>query len=330
MKKVMVLVVAGLLIAGLAFARGADEPEDDQIIIGFNNGSTTVDFLRLVGESMVREAENYGVKLLVAESNFDAEKILPNVDNLLLQGADIIVDFNVNAEIGGSLVDYAGEQGVSVIGIDVQYTGINGDVGWFFGANNQMAGYVAGEGLAVEIKERWGGEIEQALMFHNNENGPVVRLRMSGMIDAMRDNGIEIREDQIEWIEMGGGGSDTTLIANQKMTDWLTAHPDLSKIVIGTVNSETGQGIFSAAQAQGRDADCLLATNNNGNQAIAAMEMGDNMWLGGTAYYPNRYGEYIIPLAIAIVNGENPDKMQTMEHVFLTRKDLDEIRANAQ
>ena len=330
MKKFLVVLAIGLLTASLAFAGATEEADDDEIIIGFNNGSTTVDFLRLVGESMVREAENYGVKLLVAESNFDPEKILPNVDNLLLQGADIIVDFNVNAEIGGSLVDYCGEKGVSVIGIDVAYTGVNGDQAWFFGANNQMAGYVAGEGLAAEIKDRWDGEIEQALFFHNSENGPVVRLRMSGMVDGMRDNGITITDDMIEWIEMGGGGSDTTLVANQKMTDWLTAHPDLTKIVIGTVNSETGQGVFSAAQAQNRDADCLLATNNNGNQAIAAMEMGDNMWLGGTAYYPNRYGEYIIPLAISIVNGENPDKMQTMEHVFLTRKDLDEIKANAQ
>ena len=330
MKKILALAAVGLLIAFSAFAGSQSESADDEIIIGFNNGSTTVDFLRLVGESMVREAENYGVKLLVAESNFDPEKILPNVDNLLLQGADIIVDFNVNAEIGGSLVDYCGEKGVSVIGIDVLYTGIDGETGWFFGANNQLAGEVAGEGLAAEIKERWDGEIEQAVFFHNSENGPTVRLRMSGMIDGMRANGIEVRDDQVEWIEMGGGGSDTTLVANQKMTDWLTAHPDLHKIVIGTVNSETGQGVFSAAQAQGRDEDCLLATNNNGNQAIAAMEMGDNMWLGGTAYYPNRYGEYIIPLAISIVNGENPDKMQTMDHVFLTRKDLDEIKANAQ
>ena len=324
------MVAVGMLVAFTAFAGSQSESADDEIIIGFNNGSTTVDFLRLVGESMEREAETYGVKLLVAESNFDPEKILPNVDNLLLQGADIIVDFNVNAEIGGSLVDYCGERGVSVIGIDVLYTGIDGETGWFFGANNQMAGEVAGEGLAAEIKERWDGEIEKAVFFHNSENGPTVRLRMSGMIDGMRANGIEVTDDMVEWIEMGGGGSDTTLVANQKMTDWLTAHPDLKKIVIGTVNSETGQGVFSAAQAQGRDADCLLATNNNGNQAIAAMEMGDNMWLGGTAYYPNKYGEYIIPLAISIVNGENPDKMQTMDHVFLTRKDLDEIKRNAQ
>jgi ABC-type sugar transport system substrate-binding protein len=327
MKKFLVVLMIGLLTASLAFAGAAKEAKDDEIIIGFNNGSTTVDFLRQVGESMVRAADEYGVKLLVAESNFDPEKILPNVDNLLLQGADIIVDFNVNAEIGGSLVDYCAERGVPVIGIDVLYTGVNGEQGWFFGANNQMAGEVAGKGLADAINAKWGGVVEQALFFHNNENGPTVRLRMSGMYDGMKAAGINITESQVEWIEMGGGGSDTTLVANQKMTDWLTAHPNLHKIVVGTVNTETGQGVFSAVQAAGRDSDVLLATNNNGNQTIAAMEMGENSWLGGVAYYPTQYGDYIIPLCLDILAGKNPDKMQTMQHVFLTRANLDEIRA---
>jgi ribose transport system substrate-binding protein len=303
-----------------------EEPaEETEIIIGFNNGSTTVDFLRQVGESMERAAAEYGVKLIVAESNFDTEQILPNVDNMLLQGAQVIVDFNVNAEVGGSLVDYCGEQGVPVIGIDVLYVAPSGEEGWFFGANNQMAGEVAGKGLAEAINEQWGGEVEYLLLFFNSENGDLVKKRLSGMYDGMLAAGIDLPEDKVEYIDMGGGGSDTTLAANQKMTDWLTANPNLTKIAVGTVNTETGQGVFSAVQAADRDSNVLLATNNNGQQTLAAFEMGENCWLGGTAYYPTRYGDYIIPLALDILAGKNPDKIQTMEHEFLTRKDIDKI-----
>ena len=326
MKKILILLVAGLFTAGALFAAGAPDKDDDEIIIGFNNGSTAVDFLRQVGISMEKAAEEYGVKLLVAESSFEAEKILPNVDNLLVQGADIIVDFNVNAEIGGSLVDYCGEKGIPVIGIDVLYTGANGAEGYFFGANNQMAGEVCGEGLAVAINENWGGEIDTYLAFFNSENGDLVRLRLAGMVDGMRKAGITISEDQIEWIEMGGGGSDTTLVANRKMTDWLTAHPDLTKIAVGTVNTETGQGVFSAVQASDRDSDVFLATNNNGMQTLAAFELGDNCWLGGSAYYPTKYGEYIIPMALDILAGKDVPRIMTMEHQFLTRAEIDIIK----
>lgn len=321
---VMLFSISG---CGQEAAGPSDEPaeETETIIIGFNNGSTTVDFLRQVGESMERAAAEYGVTLLVAESNFDTEQILPNVDNLLLQGAQVIVDFNVNAEVGGQLVDYCGEQGVPVIGIDVLYISPSGEEGWFFGANNQMAGEVAGKGLAEAINEQWGGEVEYLLLFFNSENGDLVKKRLSGMYDGMLAAGIDLPEDKVEYIDMGGGGSDTTLAANQKMTDWLTANPNLTKIAVGTVNTETGQGVFSAVQAAGRDDNVLMATNNNGQQTLAAFEMGENSWLGGTAYFPTKYGDYIIPLALDILAGKNPAKIQTMEHEFLTRKDLDKI-----
>jgi len=329
MKRVLILVITGLLIANSVFATGQNEgtqKKGKQIIIGFNNGSTTVDFLRQVEESMKKAAKKYGVKLLIAESNFDPEKILPNIDNLVLQGAQIIVDFNVNAKIGGSLVDYLGKKGIPLIGIDVAYIGASGKKAWFFGANNQMAGELAGKGLAKAIKEHWNGEVQQLLLFFNSENGALVKLRLSGMYDGLLASGIKLAKDNVQYIDMGGGGSDTTMAANRKMTDWLTAHPNLHKIAVGTVNTETGQGVFSAVESAGRDADVFLATNNNGKQTLAAFALGNNSWLGGVAYYPEKYGDYIIPLAIAILAGKNPPKIETMKHVFLTRANIAQIR----
>lgn len=299
----------------------------DPIIIGFNNGSTTVDFLRQVGENMQEVAEKYGVKLIVAESNFDTEKIMPNVDNMLLQGAQMIVDFNVNAQVGGSLVDYCGQKGVPVLGIDVQYTAPSGEMGYFFGANNQQAGETAGNGLVAAVKEKWGGQLDALVLFFNSENGDLVKKRLTGISDAVKAAGIELAEDQIFMIDMGGGGSDTTVVGNQKMTDWLTAHPDIHRIGVGTVNTETGQGVFSAVQAANRDKDVLLVTNNNGMQTLSAFEQGENCWLGGTAYFPTKYGEYIIPMCLDILAKKAVPKVVTMEHEFLTRANIDAIKA---
>ena len=332
MKKVRILMALIMILALFSMTAEGYEYKivpKEEVVIGFNNGSTTVDFLRLVGENMVEAAAAHGVKLLVAESSFEMERILPNVDNLLLQGANIIVDFNVNAEVGGSLVDYCGERGVPVIGIDVDYVGVNGEQGWFFGANNQMAGETAGWGLAQAVKEKWGGKIEYLLLFFNSENGELPKKRLTGIYDALLKEGIELSQDKVEMIDMGGGGSDTTIPANQKMTDWLTAHPDIKKIGVGTVNCETGQGVFSAVQAANRDSEVFLVTNNNSNHTLAAFDLGDNCWLGGSAFFPNKYGDYIVPLAIDILAGKNPDKVQTVEHSFLGRDKISEIKAEA-
>jgi len=153
-------------------------------------------------------------------------------------------------------------------------------------------------------------------------------LRMSEMQTGLIDSGIDVPDSIVTWIEMGGGGSYTTVAANAKITDWLAAHPDSTKIVLGTVNTETGQGVFSAAVTSGRWEDCLLATNNNGNQTLAAWETPEAaMWLGGVVYNPGSYGEYLIPLTIAIMAGDNPDKITTMEHDFLTMAEIDAVKA---
>jgi ribose transport system substrate-binding protein len=302
-------------------------PKED-LVIGFNNGSRTVDFLRMVGDNLVEVCEREGIKIVVTESNFDVEQILPNVDDLIAQGANIIIDFNVNAEVGGNLVDYCGEKGIPVIGIDVVYPAPSKEVSWFFGANNQMAGETAGLGLAEGVKERWGGEIEHLVLFFNSENGDLVRLRLSEMQTGLVKGGVDVPDDKVTWIEMVGGGSDTTVAANEKFTDWLAAHPDATKICVGTVNTETGQGVFSAAVTSNRWEDCMLATNNNGNQTLAAWDTPQAaMWLGGVVYNPGQYGEYLVPLAISIMAGENPPKVTTMDHAFLTIDDLAAVKA---
>lgn len=337
MKKTMILILTMLAIVLMistcgAAPKGYKYPviAKEDIVIGFNNGSTTVDFLRMVQENLVEAAGKSGIKILLAESAFETERILANVDNLLLQGANIIIDFNVNAEVGGGLVDYCGERGVPVIGIDATlYEGMYGDQGWFFGANNQMAGEAAGGGLAQVVKEKWGGKIEYLLLFFNSENGEMTKLRLSGIYDGLIKAGVQLDKSNVEYIDMGGGGSDSTIPANQKMTDWLTAHPQLTKIGVGTVNCETGQGVFSAVQSANRDKDVLLVTNNNSNHTVAAFELGDNCWIGGTAFFPNKYGDYIVPLVIDIMTGKNPDKIRTIEHRFLGRDQLDEIISEA-
>ena len=297
----------------------------EDIVIGFNQGSSTVDFLRIVGESLEIAAAEAGVGFVFAESNFDVERIMPNVDSLLLQGANIIVCFNVNEEVGGSLVDYLGEQGVPIIGIDVLFTGATGAEGWFVGADNQAAGEAAGYGLARAVQEQWDGEIEHLVLFWNSENGDLVRKRLSGVYDGLINNGIDLAPENVTYIDLGGGGSDTTLVGNEKFTDWLTAHPDLTRIGVATVNPETGQGVFSATQTANRDDHVLLVTNNNGNQTLAAFELGDNSWVGGSAFFPNRYGEMIVDLAIEILTGQNPPRLSTVNHMFLGRGDENDI-----
>lgn len=307
--------------------------DNSDVVIGYNAGSDSIEFFTNVFGGLKAQSAKYGTELLYANSQFDPEQIIPKVETLLMQGADVIVDFNVNSEIGGNLVDIVREKGAKgVIGIDVEYYSVTSDDrAWFMGANNQVAGELCGQAIADYVKANKDGVLEKLVLFYNSENGDEVKKRMGGAIQGLAKEGINLTDDQIDWIDMGGGGSDTTLQGKDKFAGWLTSHPDVHSVAVVAVNDETTQGVFAAAETAGRTDDCILASHNVSQQFIEqAKKGGAPCWVGSVGYYPERYGEYIIPMAIALAHDSSLiDKNQniTMNHVFVTQAMVSDYEA---
>ena len=304
----------------------ASEPAADgdaTCVIGLNAGTESNQFHSDVNNSIKNVAAENGVEVLYAVSEFDAGQIIPKVESLLQQGANVIVDFNVNGQVGGNLIDVVKEAGgKGVIGVDVEYISASGEKAWFMGANNQVAGELCGQAIADYALENKDGKVEYLVLFYNSENGDEVKKRMSGAIDGLKSKGIEVPEENIEYIDLGGGGSETTIQGRDKMTAWLTAHPDAHSVGVVAVNDETTTGALAAAETLGRQEDCIFASHNVSQVYIDAALSGDlyEGYTGSVAYYPERYGEYIVPLAMDIASGKNtdPEEKITVDHVFIT------------
>lgn len=298
------------------------------LIVGYNAGSDYIEFFQNVIGGLQYEASQAGIGFVTVCSDFDPEKIIPNTEQLLMQGAQVIVDFNVNNEIGGNIVEVVKERGgAGTISIDVEYFTSDGtDQAWFMGINNQRAGELCGEAIADALVDQ-GRELEYLILYFNSENGDLVKKRMGGAIDGLKNKGVELSDDQIEWVDMGGGGSDTTIVGRDKFSAWLTAHPDVKTVATVAVNDETTQGIYAAAETANRTQDCLLASHNVSEQykelAIRDPEAG-TCWLGSCAYHPEMYGAVTIQLAIDIFTGKNtdPTKQSLLEPEWIPMADV--------
>ncbi|MEG0702391.1 MAG: sugar ABC transporter substrate-binding protein [Christensenella sp.] len=300
-----------------------EAPAAEECVIGLNAGTETNQFHSDVNNSIKNVAKDKGVKVLYAVSEFDAQQIIPKVESLLQQGANVIVDFNVNSQVGGNLVDIVKEKGgKGVIGIDVEYINSAGEKAWFMGANNQQAGELCGQAIGDYAKANKDGKLDALVLFHNSENGDEVKKRMAGAIDGLKSKGIEVPEDKIEWIELGGGGSETTVAGRDKMTAWLTAHPDAHSVGVVAVNDETTTGALAGAETLGRQEDCIFASHNVSQVYMDAAASGNlyKGYTGSVAYSPEKYGEYIVPLAMDIASGKNTDSNTkiTVDHTFIT------------
>ena len=307
---------------------GGGDADVSDLIVGYNAGSDYIEFFINVIGGMKYVSEQNGIGFVSVNSEFLPEKIIPNTEQLLMQGAQVIVDFNVNAEIGGNIVEVVKERGgAGTISVDVEYFTADGtDQAWFMGINNQRAGELCGEAIADALVDQ-GRELEYLVLFFNSENGDLVKKRMGGSIDGLKNKGVELSDDQIEWIDMGGGGSDTTVAGRDKFSAWLTAHPDVKTVATVAVNDETTQGLYAAAETANRTQDCLMTSHNVSEQFKELSKTGNpgTCWLGSVAYHPELYGEYIIPLAIDIFMGKNtdPTKQTLMDPAWVAMADVD-------
>ena len=70
-----------------------------------------------------------------------------------------------------------------------------------------------------------------------------------------------------------------------------------------------GQVIFSS---QGADTTSWPEIRNN------------PYWAGSVAYFPERYGEFLVPNIIRLINGEDTDDPILMEHVSINAGNIDD------
>lgn len=133
-------------------------------------------------------------------------------------------------------------------------------------------------------------------------------------------------------IDTGAGGGGPTENTRRQFADTLTTLPDAETILVGSVNDDSLLGAFAAAETAGRQSSVYgVAT---GADPTSWPEIRDNPnWIGDVAYFPERYGELIVPVLIELAKGNAdsvPDEV-LVEHEFMTpRTSMSSTRSSAQ
>jgi ribose transport system substrate-binding protein len=301
-------------------SKEATTSESTNWVIGFNNYSDSHEFCKKVHDSITAAAEQYGVTLLYAEAQMDGTTMIANTEQFIMQGANLIIDFNWIPEIGKTMVEKATEAGVKFISMDTVYEG-----GWYFGANSYNAGKVLGEYLAQRVVSDWGGQLDAIVGCWYQGGGDIVKDRVVGAVDALKAaSGVTMPADDMIY-EVDAGASDQAVTLKTYAQDFLTAHPDLHHVIFLANNDESGAGLFAGVQLAGREADCFIGTTGGDTPFQDHIRAGGgDCWVGSTSFAPEKYGEYVIPMAVDILEGKDVPLMAYMEHFVITAENIDE------
>lgn len=296
--------------------QAASEAPKKKVTIGFANLTDEIDFGQAVKKGIVDEAKKAGYEIVALDNKLDGAIAVSNADNLITQKIDLFIEFNVDSKVAPAIMEKMDAAKIPVIAIDIPHPGAV-----FFGANNPEAGKIAGRALAERAKKDWNGEVDLVILVENPAAGEVPQQRMDGTLAGIKES-INVTDDKVVRVD----GKNDVLNAQRVVTDTLTAHPDAKHILIGCLNDQNGQGALAAVEASNRSANVFIASQGCDKPAIDNLKADKaNSWIGSTAYTPEKYGFYIMPLATKILNGEKVPDVNHPEHVFVSRDNINQL-----
>jgi ribose transport system substrate-binding protein len=293
--------------------------------VGFANLGQSVPFAVLVREGIERVAKDCHVEILNADNELDPQRALENARTFVTQGVEGIIEFQVDAGIAEAICEIVGDR--PMIAIDIPHK----PCAVFMGADNRGAGEMTGGGAGALAKSRWQCQIDAVVTFEGFASGEPSIQRLNGAIAGLRKVCPGLAYGDFDtWRETVPNSivsridADRTEPAYTEGRDWLTAHPDADHIVALCLNEDACLGFHSAVEQANRKEQVIFASNGADPSAHDLIR-SDRSYAGATAFFPERYGELVIPNIIRMMNGDKPQSDPLLiKHVFLNADNIDQ------
>ncbi len=291
--------------------------------IGFANIFGTLPFCidveNNIKKQLVLAGGDLGKGWISMDNQYDAVLGLKNADIMLAKKPNLFIEFQADAKANYVIAAKFGAAKIPIVAIDVAVPGAP-----FMGTNNYKAALMAGHLMAKLIREKWGGwdGVDMVALAQMPAGGLEVMLRSDGVADALAEEfGIDAKNDPK--IVRFDGGMGQAEQAKAGMDDVLAAHPDAVKIAVTSVNEQTMGGVISAIQGAGRWDPANKIVVTFGVDDLGKQQIREGLSDGGVAYFPEHYGEYVIPAAAAILTGNAVPAFIYTENEVITKANID-------
>lgn len=284
--------------------------------IGFGNLTENMLFARQVRRSLERAAkEHENVQLLSLDNELDRQVALENADWFVDQEVDLVIEYQIDAQVGNIIMDKFNRAGIPVIAVDIPLPGAT-----FFGADNYRAGCIAGEALGRWIENNWQGKLDVLLRLESQRVGPVVSARLQGQQEGLESIIGPLAGDQVISVD----SPVIVDIAESAISDLLPQLSSEAHIAIIAINDDAALGALAAFEKAGRLHQLVAVGQNADRLGRAALRRSGFPFIGSTRYAAEEYGEQILELALKILNGQAVPPAVYNQHVFISKENVDQ------
>ena len=297
--------------------------------LGYAGHGQNASFPREVGASLLQAAEAARVELVVLDNRYDAKVALRNADQMIREEVDLVMEFQADESVAPAIAGKFMDANIPMIAIDIPHPGAT-----YFGANNYEAGLIGGRHLGRWANKNWDGAPDEIVMIEITRAGSVPQARVRGMVAGINETLKRNYTSQVVHLD-GDGQFGTSL-------ECMRRHLRTSKskrILVGAANDPCALGALRAFEEAGRAADCAVVGHNAAPEGRAEMREPRTRLVGSVAYFPEKYGEGLIRLALdilahkavppAVFTKHQLVMPETVDHFYPNDSLLDVIRSAA-
>lgn len=271
-------------------------------------------FAHVVTESIERAAKTQNVELITFDNRYDPDITKRNAERMIAERVDVAIEFQTFEVLAQTISAMYQQARIPMISVDLPVPGAT-----YFGANNYEAGRLAGTAAGKWAKEMWR-DLDEVLLVGLADGGALLGSRMAGARAGLNEAG------RWQAAEISLDGKNTFEGARAAVAAHLRKSR-AARIAVLAMNDPNALGALEAFRAAGREEHCVVVGQGATRDAREALRKAESRLIGTVAYFPERYGEALIRLALDLLQKKNVPPAVYTPHRLVTSGNVDRIYA---
>ncbi|MBV9444003.1 MAG: substrate-binding domain-containing protein [Acidobacteriaceae bacterium] len=271
-----------------------------------------------VSRSLQRAAAAEGIELISLDNRYSAKIAQRNADLLVREKVDLVIEFQTDENVAPVVAAKCREANIPLIAIDIPHPGAT-----YYGANNYEAGLIGGRYMGRWAKQHWHSEVDEIVMLELTRAGVLPRMRLTGMLAGIKEVMPKLDGCRISYLNGDGRLSESFESMRRHLRMTRSKH-----ILIGAINDASALGALRAFQEAGRTDCCAIMGQNASPEGRAELRQPGTRLIGSVAYFPERYGEDLLRVALDILNRRPVPPAVFVKHQLVTPETVNHVYPN--
>ena len=289
----------------VAFANFTEEPGVTLEGTGFTG--------REVRDSFTLAARDKPVDVVFYDNQRDDAKALANAEAAIARKVDLYIQYYRGAA-NAAVAEKLKAAGIRILAVNYPVPGAP-----LYTADNVAAGRVAGDALVRFASRSWRGQPMAAVVVGNlSDAADRVPARARGVTDALARGlpGVRVTE-----LDTKGNPAQVGPLFGK----FVAGHPK-GKLLLAATDDTTALAVKAAVEAAGRVQDSAIVSHGvdrsihggmNDRKEIDPANRA-SIVIGSVAFYLDRYGYDVLPLALRMLKGESVPPRVSTRHTLIS------------